>query len=71
MHGDEGNGDVHLSLNSRARVTVTMMFTDSFNINLMCSFYMPGIALILLLGISSILVVIIQQNQSDIRIIYL
>lgn len=47
-----------------------MMFIDSFNINLMCSFYMPGITLILLFGMSSILVVIIQQNRSDIRIIY-
>lgn len=72
VYGNEGNGEhLHLSLNLRARVTVTMMFIHLFKAHLMCFYSMAGITLFLFSDMSSILVVIIQQNQININIIYL
>lgn len=72
MVGDESKEEYfQLSLNSRAKVAVAMMFIYSFNTDLMCFYYMPGIALILLSDLSSVLLVIMQQNQIDIKIIHL
>lgn len=72
MIGDEGNRDhLQLSLSSRARVAVTMMFIHSLYTHLICFYYMSRIALNLLSDMSGVLLVVIQQNQTDIKIIHL